>query len=167
MAVCAVLLDDLHHLAVGSSVGVAGLQSCWLSRCILTHQTTCPSGYLWMSMLVCMGTGCSSGSTAVSLRWTGCSEILIGLLYVQVMTVFGRLPCNDIVLDHPSSSRQHAALTFKKQQQQQEGVMPVLSDLGSAHGTFINSRRITRVRGKPEIGVYLLHCLSSRTICCH
>lgn len=78
------------------------------------------------------------------------SIIWVRAYVLQVMTVFGRLPCNDITLDHASVSRQHAALTFRQQQQegqqhQQPGVIAILCDLGSAHGTFIQGTRVTRV----------------------
>jgi hypothetical protein len=77
--------------------------------------------------------------------------MMIALLCVQRLTLLGRLPCNDVVADHPSLSRQHAALFVRQQQQQQQqrqvaGLEAVLWDLGSAHGTFVQGKRISKVR---------------------
>lgn len=44
----------------------------------------------------------------------------------------GRAPDNDIVLDSPSVSRYHAQLTYGADPQ------PVITDLGSSNGTFVN-----------------------------
>lgn len=49
---------------------------------------------------------------------------------------FGRLPDNDIVLDHESVSRGHAIVQFGP------GNGAFLYDLGSTHGTFLNKKRI-------------------------
>jgi pSer/pThr/pTyr-binding forkhead associated (FHA) protein len=67
---------------------------------------------------------------------------------LQVLTLLGRLPCNDVVADHPSMSRQHAAIFFRQQQQQLQAgsVEAVVWDLGSAHGTFVQGNRISKVR---------------------
>lgn len=48
----------------------------------------------------------------------------------------GRTPANDIVLDDPLVSRQHATVRIEP-----DGA--VLTDLGSFNGTFVNERRIT------------------------
>lgn len=48
----------------------------------------------------------------------------------------GRDPGNDIAINHPQVSRQHARLTRRG------GVM-VLEDLGSTNGTFVNGVRLT------------------------
>lgn len=45
----------------------------------------------------------------------------------------GRAPDSDIVLDAPSVSRRHAELVYENGKQQ-----PVISDLGSTNGTFVN-----------------------------
>jgi ABC-type multidrug transport system ATPase subunit len=50
---------------------------------------------------------------------------------------FGRAPSNDIVLDHPQISRNHATLT-------RQGTELVLQDLGSTNGTYVNGEPITR-----------------------
>lgn len=53
----------------------------------------------------------------------------------SVFTI-GRLPSNDISLQHPSISRYHAVVVFK------EDGMQYLYDLGSSHGTFLNKQNI-------------------------
>ena len=45
--------------------------------------------------------------------------------------------CTDIVLEHPSSSRVHAVLQFNGETRD-----AYLYDANSAHGTFVNRRRI-------------------------
>ena len=50
---------------------------------------------------------------------------------------FGRTPNNDVVLEHPSSSRLHAVLQFTDSS---EDVF--IHDCGSTHGTFVNKRRL-------------------------
>lgn len=50
---------------------------------------------------------------------------------------FGRAPDNDVVLDHPSSSRLHAVLQF-----QQETGLAYLYDPGSTHGVMVHKKRI-------------------------
>ncbi|PRW44332.1 Kanadaptin isoform B [Chlorella sorokiniana] len=49
----------------------------------------------------------------------------------------GRAPNNDIVLDHPSSSRLHAVIQFRSR----DGAAFLL-DPGSTHGTYLNKQRI-------------------------
>jgi len=66
--------------------------------------------------------------------------------------VFGRLPQNDVVLDHASISRQHAALCFRAKQPQQ-ALQGVLMDLGSAHGTFVQGARLARVSADSSAAV--------------
>jgi WD repeat-containing protein 70 len=56
----------------------------------------------------------------------------------QAVYTFGRHSGCDVVLDHPSLSRQHAALAFDS-----AGV-PFLADLGSTHGTYINGVRLDK-----------------------
>jgi len=53
----------------------------------------------------------------------------------DVMSV-GRDPSNDIVINHPQVSRQHARLI-------RQGGVVVLEDLGSTNGTFVNGVRLT------------------------
>jgi hypothetical protein len=52
------------------------------------------------------------------------------------MTI-GRHPHNDIVLDHPTVSSRHAAITLI-------GDHALLEDLGSTNGTYIGGRRVER-----------------------
>ncbi len=52
----------------------------------------------------------------------------------------GRAPDNDIVLDAGGVSRYHASVTFK------EGRGPVLADLGSTNGTYVNGEFIREPR---------------------
>jgi len=48
----------------------------------------------------------------------------------------GRVADNDLVLNHPSISKIHAAILMNR-----EGTL-LVSDTGSTNGTFINGRRI-------------------------
>jgi FHA domain/von Willebrand factor type A domain len=52
----------------------------------------------------------------------------------QAVTV-GRAPGNDLIVDHPTVSRQHATIKL-------EGEEFRLYDLGSANGTFVNDQRL-------------------------
>ncbi|CAL8466900.1 g6436 [Coccomyxa elongata] len=54
-------------------------------------------------------------------------------------TLFGRSPMADVVLDHPSLSRQHAALCYHKTSR-----CWVLLDLNSAHGTAVDGRQVPK-----------------------
>jgi len=50
---------------------------------------------------------------------------------------FGRTPNNDVVLEHPSSSRLHAVLQFANGSEE-----IFVHDCGSTHGTTVNKRRL-------------------------
>lgn len=52
----------------------------------------------------------------------------------------GRAPDNDFVLDAPSVSRYHAVFSYT------DGVQPVITDLGSTNGTFINGEPLAEPR---------------------
>lgn len=54
---------------------------------------------------------------------------------------FGRSPGCEVVLEHPSISRLHAVIQFKR-----EDGLPYLYDAGSVHGTSLNKKRI-----KPKV----------------
>jgi ABC-type multidrug transport system ATPase subunit/pSer/pThr/pTyr-binding forkhead associated (FHA) protein len=74
----------------------------------------------------------------------------------------GRAPDNNFVLDAPSVSRHHAMLSY------QSGSQPVIADLGSTNGTFVNGEPLTEPRQlSPEdlifLGGFLLH-VDGRTI---
>ncbi|HJP93400.1 MAG TPA: FHA domain-containing protein [Pyrinomonadaceae bacterium] len=74
----------------------------------------------------------------------------------------GRAPDNNFVLDAPSVSRYHAILNYEN------GSQPIISDLGSTNGTFVNGQLLTEPRQlTPEdlvfLGGFLLH-VDGRTI---
>lgn len=74
----------------------------------------------------------------------------------------GRAPDNNFVLDAPSVSRYHAMLSYEN------GDQPVIADLGSTNGTFVNGEPLTEARQlSPEdlifLGGFLLH-VDGRTI---
>lgn len=75
----------------------------------------------------------------------------MGLLRVQIdknvhkdysikkgTTAIGRRSDNDIVLDHPAVSNQHARLNFEDNY--------FLTDLRSSNGTFINGKKILHAK---------------------
>ncbi|CAG2062518.1 unnamed protein product [Timema podura] len=64
--------------------------------------------------------------------------------------VFGRLLTCDIHLAHPTISRYHAILQYRKEATPEEAPGFYIYDLGSTHGTFLNKYRI-----KPNIYVRL------------
>ena len=74
----------------------------------------------------------------------------------------GRAPDNNFVLDAPSVSRYHAMLSYAN------GNQPVITDLGSTNGTFVNGEVLTEPRQlTPQdlifLGGFLLH-IDGRTI---
>jgi len=74
----------------------------------------------------------------------------------------GRAPDNNFVLDAPSVSRYHAMLSYEN------GAQPILTDLGSTNGTFVNGQPLKEPRQlTPEdlifLGGFLLH-VDGRTI---
>jgi len=74
----------------------------------------------------------------------------------------GRAPDNNFVFDAPSVSRHHALLSYEN------GAQPIISDLGSTNGTFVNGEPLTQPRQlSPEdlvfLGGFLLH-IDGRTI---
>ena len=77
----------------------------------------------------------------------------------------GRAPDNNFVLDAPSVSRYHAMLSYET------GAQPILTDLGSTNGTFVNGQLLTEARQlTPEdlvfLGGFLLN-VDGRTITQH
>ncbi|CAL9102887.1 unnamed protein product [Musa textilis] len=70
--------------------------------------------------------------------------------------MFGRIDSCDFVLDHPTISRFHAVLQFKKDE-------VLLYDLGSTHGTFINKMQVkTKVYTELHVGDVIRFGMSSR-----
>ncbi len=53
--------------------------------------------------------------------------------------IIGRVVGNDVVINEPGISRRHASITW-------EGGQPVIRDLGSTNGTFVNGVRLTGPR---------------------
>jgi pSer/pThr/pTyr-binding forkhead associated (FHA) protein len=54
----------------------------------------------------------------------------------------GRDRTCQVVLSHPAVSRRHARITLS-------GNAPVLEDLKSANGTYVNNTRVERIKLKP------------------
>ncbi len=74
----------------------------------------------------------------------------------------GRAPDNNFVLEAPSVSRYHAILSYEN------GDQPILTDVGSTNGTFVNGEALTQPHQlSPEdlifLGGFLLH-VDGRTI---
>lgn len=74
----------------------------------------------------------------------------------------GRAPDNNFVLEAPSVSRYHAMLSY------QDGADPVITDLGSTNGTYVNGDLLTEPRRLTSqdlifLGGFLLH-VDGRTI---
>jgi hypothetical protein len=74
----------------------------------------------------------TSFSPLLALDWSGARDELV---------VGRHLGC-DVVLEHPTVSRQHARLSFR------DGCW-VLRDLDSTNGTRVNGRRVVRCRLEP------------------
>ncbi|KAJ8893253.1 hypothetical protein PR048_005844 [Dryococelus australis] len=56
--------------------------------------------------------------------------------------VLGRLTTCDIMLAHPTISRYHAVMQFRREEDQDNQVGFYVYDLNSTHGTFVNKYRI-------------------------
>ncbi|CAD5186983.1 uncharacterized protein LOC135625592 [Musa acuminata AAA Group] len=70
--------------------------------------------------------------------------------------MFGRIDSCDFVLEHPTISRFHAVLQFKKDE-------VLLYDLGSTHGTFINKMQVKKkVYTELHVGDVIRFGMSSR-----
>ena len=57
----------------------------------------------------------------------------------NAFVAFGRHPSCDVVIEHPSSSRLHCVLQFKKDAKEMFAFDP-----GSTHGTFVNKRKLKK-----------------------
>jgi len=75
-------------------------------------------------------------------------KTVANLPLTQQSTRIGRRPGNDIVLDSPSVSGEHAVLTLA-------GGKLAIEDLGSTNGTFVGETRITRRELAPADVVHL------------
>ena len=71
------------------------------------------------------------------LVWRGTMLLETIPLRQRAFFIAGRLPESDIVLEHASASRQHAAIVHHR-----SGAL-YLIDLGSAHGTFLGGDRLS------------------------
>ncbi|OUS42786.1 putative adaptor protein kanadaptin [Ostreococcus tauri] len=71
---------------------------------------------------------------------------------------FGRHPSCDVVVEHPSTSRLHCVIQFKK-----DTTEVYVYDCGSAHGTFVNKRRVKpNVHAPVRVGDHIKLGESSR-----
>ena len=96
-----------------------------------------------------------------SPRVAGPGTIVLRAAQIPVIRL-GRAPDNNFILDAPSVSRHHAVLSYE------HGAQPVLTDLGSTNGTFVNGQLLTEPHQlSPEdlifLGGFLLH-VDGRTI---
>jgi len=67
----------------------------------------------------------------------------LALTYYLLISLPYRSPAADVVLDHPSLSRQHAAVCYQMDKQRWAVI-----DLDSAHGTTINGRPVPKASGR-------------------
>src|SRR5215212_834179 len=71
-----------------------------------------------------------------SPKVAGPGTIVLRAVQIPVIRL-GRAPDNNFILDAPSVSRHHAILSYE------HGSQPVLTDLGSTNGTFVNGQPLT------------------------
>ena len=80
------------------------------------------------------------------------------VLLSKERTTLGRRPCNDVVIDNPAVSGEHAALHWN-------GHAASLEDLRSTNGTYINAQRVRQQmlqhNDVVEIGKYKIRYLTS------
>lgn len=88
-------------------------------------------------------------------KWSGLPELKYGFEVLKLGTiienidlssksffVFGRLSTCDIHMAHPTVSRYHAVLQYRKQGTEESPAGFYIYDLGSTHGTFLNRFKI-------------------------
>jgi pSer/pThr/pTyr-binding forkhead associated (FHA) protein len=71
-----------------------------------------------------------------------------------------RSPSADVVLDHPSISRQHAAVCY-----QRGTARWALLDLHSVHGTTLDGRPVSKVRVLGSKSMCICSCVYVQEIC--
>ena len=96
-----------------------------------SHPRATPSGYS-----VPDWSGPSSEDFSLEVLKDGAIVDVVDLRGRDFVTL-GRTPDNDVVLEHPSSSRLHAVVQFT-----QGSSDAFIFDPGSTHGTFVNKRRL-------------------------
>lgn len=78
--------------------------------------------------------------------------------------VFGRLANCDVSMAHPTISRHHAVLQFRKEKDGDNDPGFYLYDLGSTHGTFLNKCRLkSRVYARVQVGHMIKFGCSTRS----
>lgn len=78
--------------------------------------------------------------------------------------VFGRLANCDVSMAHPTISRHHAVLQFRKEKDGENDPGFYLYDLGSTHGTFLNKGRLkSRVYARVQVGHMMKFGCSTRS----
>ena len=92
------------------------------------------------------------GAAEGGLRTRAVETLDLAKLAAQPSVVIGRAPSSDLVMPHPSVSKNHAMIT------RQNGEIWI-RDLGSRNGTFLNGTRIaqSRLRNGDEIRVGPFH----------
>lgn len=100
-------------------------------------------------------------STAPTPNKPSAGTMILRAAQIPVVRL-GRAPDNNFVLDAPSVSRYHAVLSYE------DGNQPVITDLGSTNGTFVNGEPVTEPRQITShdlifLGGFLLH-IDGRTI---
>ncbi|XP_071051656.1 kanadaptin [Onthophagus taurus] len=85
-------------------------------------------------------------------------------LMKKSFTVIGRLDDCDITMAHPTVSRYHAILQYRKIESEDNPKGFYLFDLSSTHGTFLNKQKLKpRVYGKVYVGHMIKFGCSTRT----
>ncbi|XP_063234830.1 kanadaptin [Bacillus rossius redtenbacheri] len=98
-----------------------------------------------------------------------CGKIIETLeLISKPFFVFGKLSSCDVILAHPTISRYHAVLQFRKEKDDENQVGFYVYDLNSTHGTFVNKYRIIPNKYvRLQVGHLLKFGCSSRMFILH